>query len=84
MRVNPTPGRYGGSFPPWLFLITIVWNGAQFITNGAPGRYGGSFPPWLFLITIVWNGAQFITNGAGKQHILGGFIHVRRQNTDLP
>ena len=49
-----------------------------------PGRNYGSFPLWLFLITIVWNGARFITNGAGKQHILGGLYHVRRQDPDLP
>ena len=32
---NPTPGRNYGSFPLWLFLITIVWNVARFFTNGA-------------------------------------------------
>ena len=30
------------------------------------------------------NGAEYIINGAGKQHFLGGIIHVRGQDPDLP
>ena len=51
--------------------------------NPTPGRNTVHFLHGCFL-TIVWNGAQYITNGAGKQHILGGFIHVRGQDPDLP
>ena len=51
--------------------------------NPTPGRNTVHFLHGCFL-TIVWNGAQYITDGAVKQHIVGGFIHVRGQDPDLP